>query len=246
MLQIEHLTVSIEGKVILRDSIKKGEIACLMGPNGIGKSTICKVLMGDPHYKVEAGSIFYKGEDLVSLDVVERSHKGIYLVSQNPISIEGVTNAEMLRAALESKTGEKSNFFEFNKKAKAICEKLDIPLEFIHRGVNEGMSGGEKKKNELLHLYLLEPDLILLDELDSGLDIDSLKTLSESLSQYKTKEKSILIITHHISILEYLHPDTVHILKNGRIINSGDYNLAKKIEADGFSAYEVCEEETYE
>ncbi len=249
MLQVDHLTVSIEGKVILKDftlHIKKGEIACLMGPNGIGKSTICKVLMGDPNYKIESGSITYKGEDLLSLDVVERSKRGIYLVSQNPISIEGVTNAEMLRAALESRTGEKSNFFEFNKKAKAICEKLDIPVEFIHRGINEGMSGGEKKKNELLHLYILEPDFILLDELDSGLDIDSLKTLAESLNEYMTEDKTMLIITHHISILEYLHPDTVHILKNGHIVKSGDYDLAKQIEADGFSTYEVCEEGYHE
>ncbi|MCH5167162.1 MAG: Fe-S cluster assembly ATPase SufC [Erysipelotrichales bacterium] len=244
MLEIKDLTVSINGKTILENfslNINKNEIVTLMGPNGIGKSTICKVIMGDTNYKVENGSITYNGEDLLSMDVVTRSQKGIYLVSQNPIEIEGVTNADMLRTALECKTGEHTNFFEFNKKVTEICKKLNIPASFIHRGVNEGMSGGEKKKNELLHLYILEPKLIILDELDSGLDVDSLKELTMSFKDYMNEEISILVITHHISILEYLKPDHVHILKNGRIIKSGNYELAKEIEKNGFSAYEVGE-----
>lgn len=244
MLEIKDLTVSINGKIILDNfslNIKKGEIVTLMGPNGIGKSTICKVIMGDPNYKVESGSITYNGEDLLSMDVVKRSQKGIYLVSQNPIEIEGVTNADMLRTALECKTGEHTNFFEFNKRVTEICKRLNIPASFIHRGVNEGMSGGEKKKNELLHLYILEPKFIILDELDSGLDVDSLKELTESLNEYMNDDISILVITHHTSILEYLHPHHVHILKNGKIIKSGDYSLAEEIEKHGFSAYEVGE-----
>ena len=244
MLKIENLTVSVNNKKILKDfslDIEDGKIVGLMGPNGTGKSTICKVIMGDPNYIVESGSIKYNGEDLLSLPVNERSKRGIYLVSQNPIEIEGVTNAEMLRSALECRTGEKINFFEFNKKVTAICNELNIPASFIHRGVNEGMSGGEKKKNELLHLYILSPKLILLDELDSGLDVDALKDLASSLKSYMKEDISILIITHHISILEYLKPDYVHVLSNGSIIKSGDYSLAKEIEESGFRLFDVSE-----
>jgi Fe-S cluster assembly ATP-binding protein len=244
MLKIENLTVSVNNKQILKDfslDIEDGKIVGLMGPNGTGKSTICKVIMGDPNYIVESGSIKYNDEDLLSLPVNERSKRGIYLVSQNPIEIEGVTNAEMLRSALECRTGEKINFFEFNKKVTAICNELNIPASFIHRGVNEGMSGGEKKKNELLHLYILSPKLILLDELDSGLDVDALKDLASSLKSYMKEDISILIITHHISILEYLKPDYVHVLSNGSIIKSGDYSLAKEIEESGFRLFDVSE-----
>lgn len=244
MLKINNLTVSIGEKIILKDfslEIEDGRIVTLMGPNGIGKSTICKVIMGDPNYIVEKGTIEYNGEDLLKMDVVTRARKGIYLVNQNPIEIEGVSNADMLRTALESRTGEHVNFFEFNKKVTEICKKLNIPSSFIHRGVNEGMSGGEKKKNELLHLYILKPNLILLDELDSGLDVDSLKELSISLKEYMGNDISMLIITHHISILEYLTPDEVHVLKDGHIVKSGDYSLAKEIEESGFRNYEVGE-----
>lgn len=244
MLKIENLTVSVDDKKILDNfslTVEDGKIVTLMGPNGIGKSTICKVIMGDSNYKVDSGSITYNGEDLLKMDVVTRSRKGIYLVNQNPIEIPGVSNAEMLRCALECRTKEHSNFFEFNKKITEICKKLDIPASFIHRGVNEGMSGGEKKKNELLQLYVLEPKFIILDELDSGLDVDSLKILAESLQEYMNPDISILIITHHISILEYLIPDQVHVLKQGSIVASGNYDLAKQIEKSGFSAYEVGE-----
>lgn len=242
MLEIKNLTVTINNKEILKDfslNIKSGQIVALMGPNGIGKSTICKVIMGDPNYKVESGSITFNGENLLDMDVVTRARKGIFLVNQNPIEIEGVTNADMLRAALEERTGEISNFFEFNKKVTEICKKINMNPAFIHRGINEGMSGGERKKNELLHLYLLNPKLILLDELDSGLDVDSLKELALSLKDYMNEEISILIITHHISILEYLKPDEVNILKDGHIVKTGSYELAKEIEESGFRLNEV-------
>lgn len=242
MLEIKNLTVTINNKEILKDfslNIKSGQIVALMGPNGIGKSTICKVIMGDPNYKVESGSIIFNGENLLDMDVVTRARKGIFLVNQNPIEIEGVTNADMLRAALEERTGEISNFFEFNKKVTEICKKINMNPAFIHRGINEGMSGGERKKNELLHLYLLNPKLILLDELDSGLDVDSLKELALSLKDYMNEEISILIITHHISILEYLKPDEVNILKDGHIVKTGSYELAKEIEESGFRLNEV-------
>lgn len=249
MLKIKDLTVSINDKVILDNfsmDISDGEIVALMGPNGIGKSTICKVIMGDPNYKIESGSIEYNGCNLLSLNTVERSREGIYLVSQNPIEIEGVTNADMLRTAIECRTKEHSNFFEFNKKVTEICKRLDIPASFIHRGVNVGMSGGEKKKNELLHLYMLNPTFIILDELDSGLDVDSLKELAISLNEYMKDDISMLIITHHTSILEYIRPNHVHILKSGHIVASGDYSLAEEIEKNGFSAYEVGEIESHE
>lgn len=242
MLSIKNLTVSIDEKIVLKDlslDINDGEIVALMGPNGIGKSTICKVIMGDPHYKIESGSITYNDEDLLSLDVVERSKRGIYLVNQNPIEIEGVSNAEMLRSALECRTGERVNFFEFNKRVTEICKRLNIPASFIHRGINDGMSGGERKKNEILHLYILEPKFIMLDELDSGLDVDSLRDLATSLRDYLGEDISILIITHHISILEYLKPDKVHVLKGGKVVESGSYNLAISIEENGFRSYEV-------
>lgn len=244
MLKITNLTVCIDEKEILKDfnlEIEDGKVVTLMGPNGIGKSTICKVIMGDPNYKVTSGSIEYNGKELLNLSVTDRALLGIYLVNQNPIAVEGVSNADMLRVALECRTGEHVNFFEFNKKVTEICKKLNIPASFIHRNINEGMSGGERKKNELLGLYVLEPKLILLDELDSGLDVDSLKDLAMSLKDYLCEDVSILIITHHISILEYLKPDEVHVLKNGKIIKSGSYDLAKKIEMNGFRLDEVSE-----
>lgn len=244
MLSIKNLTVKVNDKTILHDfnlDINDGEIVTLMGPNGVGKSTICKVIMGDPTYEVINGSIFYNNIDLLSLSTDERSRQGIFLLAQNPIELEGITNAEVLRSALECKTGEHVNIFDFNKKITHICEKLNIPVEFIHRGVNEGMSGGEKKKNEILHLYVLEPKLILLDELDSGLDVDSLKSLSASLMDYKDETVSILIITHHTNILEYIKPDKVSILSGGSIVKEGDASLAREIETSGFSAYEVSE-----
>lgn len=244
MLSIKNLTVKVNDKTILHDfnlDINDGEIVTLMGPNGVGKSTICKVIMGDPTYEVISGSIFYNNIDLLSLSTDERSRQGIFFLAQNPIELEGITNAEVLRSALECKTGEHVNIFDFNKKITHICEKLNIPVEFIHRGVNEGMSGGEKKKNEILHLYVLEPKLILLDELDSGLDVDSLKSLSASLMDYKDETVSILIITHHTNILEYIKPDKVSILSGGSIVKEGDASLAREIETSGFSAYEVSE-----
>ncbi len=238
MLKIKKLNVSIGDKEILKDfnlDIDDGTIVALMGPNGIGKSTICKVIMGDTNYTINSGSITYNNEDLLSMDTVQRSRKGIYLLNQNPIEIEGVSNAEMLRSALEEKTGEHISFFQFNKEITKICEKLEIPTSFIHRGINEGMSGGEKKKNELLHLYMLKPNLVLLDELDSGLDVDSLKVIASNLKEYMNPNVSMLIITHHTSILEYLKPDKVCVMKNGTIVKEGDASLADYIENNGYS-----------
>lgn len=239
MLEIKNLTVKADEKIILKDfslSIKNNEIHTLMGLNGSGKSTICKVIMGDSNYVVESGSIFYKDIDLLKLDTTERARLGIYQVSQNPIEIEGVKNSEMLKVALEAKTGKHYNIFEFSKIMNSVCEKLNIPKEFIHRGINENMSGGERKKNELMHLYVLEPDFIILDEVDSGVDVDNLNSISDALKEYFDNHScSFLIITHHTNILKKLKPNYVHILNEGKIVESGDYKLAENIENNGFS-----------
>ena len=212
------------------------EVHAIMGPNGIGKSTICKTIMGDPNYIVTSGSIFYNDTDLLKLNVSERARLGIYLLNQSPIEIPGVSNAEMLRLRLNENNPNPISIFDFNKKMTSICEKLDIPKSFIHRGINEGMSGGERKKNELLHLWMLEPSLIILDELDSGLDIDSLKTVTNSLNEYlETHPKaSILLVTHHEPLLTMLNASHIHIMKDGHIIKSGDLFLAKEIENQGY------------
>lgn len=239
MLSIKNLTVSVKDKIILKDfnlEINDNEIHSLMGLNGSGKSTICKVLMGDPTYTVDEGSIFYKDVDLLKLDTTERARNGIFLVNQNPIEIEGVKNSEMLRLALEAKTGKSVNIFEFSKLMNKVCEKINVDKSFIHRGINENMSGGERKKNELMHLWVLEPDLILLDEIDSGVDVDNLNTICNSLKEYfDTHSCSFLIITHHTNILKKLTPNYVHIIENGKIIKTGDYSLAENIENNGFN-----------
>ena len=239
MLSIKNLTVSVENKTILKNfnlEINANEIHTLMGVNGSGKSTICKVLMGDPQYKVDEGSIFYKDVDLLKMDTTERARNGIFLVNQNPIEIEGVKNSEMLRMALEAKTGKNVDIFSFSKLMNNICEKIKVDKSFIHRGINENMSGGERKKNELMHLWVLEPDLILLDEIDSGVDVDNLRVISESLKEYfDTHSCSFIIVTHHTNILKQLVPNYVHILSNGKIIETGDYTLAESIENNGFN-----------
>jgi len=239
MLSIKNLTVKVENKIILENfnlDINNKEIHTIMGVNGAGKSTICKVILGDPNYEVTKGTILYDETNLLNLNTTERARLGIYLVNQSPIEIEGVSNSEMLRTALGEKTGTHVDIFEFNKKVESSCKILDLDKSFIHRGINEGMSGGERKKNELLHLFILEPSLIILDELDSGLDVDNLKVVCDALNTYlKTHDASVLIITHHTTILKHLKTDYVHFLSNGNIVLSGTSSLAKKIEKEGFS-----------
>ena len=241
MLTIKNLYVQVLDQEIIKDfnlNMKDGEIHALMGPNGVGKSTICKAIMKSPEYQITNGIITFNEKVINNLNTDEISKLGIYYISQNPTTIEGVTNAEMLRMALNARREEKLNIFEFNKKCNEICEKINLPKNFLHRAINDGMSGGERKKNELLHLWMLEPKLILLDELDSGLDIDALKIVSSSIMEYyKEKKPSILIITHHNQILEEIKPDWVHILKNGHIIKSGEKSLALEIEKSGFKEY---------
>lgn len=239
MLEIKNLTVKLDQQVILKDlnlSIKEGEIHAIMGPNGVGKSTLCKVLLNDESYEKE-GLILYNKEEITHLKTFEIAKKGMFLLSQNPIELEGITNAEMLRTTLNAR-GIKLNIFEFSKKAQEVCKTLDLPENFLHREINLGMSGGEKKKNELIHLWMLEPSFLILDEIDSGLDVDALKTVAESILKYYKKYKpSILIITHHKTILDYIKPDFVHILKENTIKKSGDYSLASYVEENGFNLF---------
>ncbi len=242
MLQIENLTVSVLNKKILSDltlTIKNGEIHAIMGPNGVGKSTICRVILKDPSYEIEKGRIIYNDKDIKNLSTTQIASQGLFLLNQFPPAIEGVTNAEMLRIALSEKKGEHIPIFDFNKKLEKICDELLLKTYIIHEIINLGASGGERKKIELLHMWILEPNFIILDELDSGLDVDALKIVINSLKKYYLEYKpAILIITHHQNVLQNFDIDYVHVLKNGKIIESGDKNLAQKIEKIGFSQFD--------
>ncbi len=241
MLTIKDLTVFADNKEILKNfnlNINDGEIHALMGTNGAGKSTICRALLKDPNYLITKGEITYKDQSLRNLSTTEISRLGIMMISQSPIAIEGVTNAEMLRLALSEKTGEHIDIFKFSKQAKEICEKLSIPQSFLHREINSGMSGGERKKNELLHIWMLQPSFLILDEVDSGLDVDALKIVANSLKEYhELTNCSILLITHNPKLLEILTPDYVHILKDKKIIKTGNATLANDIEKYGFKDF---------
>jgi len=247
MLNINKLNVKVLDKEVIKDfnlDIKDGEIHALMGPNGIGKSSICKTILGDSNYVVESGSITFNGKDLLSMDTTSRAQAGIFLLNQNPIAIEGVTNAEMLRSALNVKLDGKLNLFQFNKEMLDICKKLDIPSSFIHRNINDGMSGGERKKNELLHMWMLKPSFIILDEIDSGLDVDALKLVSQSINEYYELYKpSILIITHRIELLQAIKPEYVHMMKDHTIVKSGDMTLAEEINKSGYNKANVVKED---
>ena len=244
MLQIKNVSVTADDKEILKDfnlEIKDGETHALMGQNGVGKSTICRAILKDPNYQITSGTIIYKDQDLKDLSTTDIARLGIMMISQAPIAIEGVTNAEMLRLALSEKAKEHIDIFKFSKEAKEICEKLSIPESFLHREINNGMSGGERKKNELLHIWMLKPSFLILDEVDSGLDVDALKLVAESIKEYQEKTNcSILLITHNPKLLETLKPDYVHILKGKKIIKTGDYTLAEEIGRTGFK--EIPEE----
>ena len=249
MLKIENLTVKASDKTILENlnlTVLNNEIHVVMGLNGTGKSTLCKAIMNDENYEITNGKIIFEDKEIQELPTSEIAKQGIFYLMQNPTPIEGVTNAEMLRAVLLDR-GENDSIFAFNKKMTEAVKKVGLDPSFMHRDINVSMSGGEKKKNELLQLYILKPKLILLDELDSGLDIDSLKMLSEGLMEYKKEnECSILLITHHTNILKYINPDKVHILDNKKIIKEGDKSLAELIENDGFRAFNISDEEAYE
>ena len=244
MLEIKNLSVKVENKLVLDDfnlNIEDGKVHVIMGPNGVGKSTLTKVIMADSNYKVVHGDILYNGESILKLSTDERARLGIFLAHQNPLEIPGVTNSDFLRTALSSKSNENVNLYSFIKKLDEAKDELNMPDEMVHRSVNKGFSGGEKKKNEILQMKMLEPNLIMFDELDSGVDVDALKVLADNINEYKEshKDASYLIITHYTHLLKYVKPDYVHILKDGKIVKTGDFRLSKKIEDNGFNFDEI-------
>ena len=242
MLKINDLKVTANDKIILNNFnliINDGEIHAIMGQNGVGKSTLSRVIMGDANYKVINGEIIFNGDNLNVLSTDERAKKGIFLAMQYPMEIEGVSNQDFLRTAIGSINNKRIGLYDFILKCEKGAEELSMNKDLIHRSLNVGFSGGEKKKNEVLQIKLLTPKFIILDELDSGLDVDSLRIVGENIKKYKDEypNTSIMIITHHPKILEYLNPDFVHIMSNGKIVKTGDYSLAFDIEKNGYNNY---------
>ena len=238
ILKIENLTVEVDNKIILKNfniEIKSGEIHAIMGPNGTGKSTLSKVIMGDENYKIINGTIKYDDVILNNLTTDERARLGIFLGMQLPLEIEGVTNSDFLRTAVHAKEGNDFKLFDFIKELESNVDRLKMDKEMIHRSINMGFSGGERKKNEILQMYMLKPSFVILDEIDSGLDVDSLKVVATNVMDYYKEYKPLMIvITHYQRLLDYIKPDYVHILKNGSIIKSGDSSLVKEIEESGY------------
>ena len=242
MLSIKNIDVSVDKKEVLKNfslEINDGSIHVIMGPNGVGKSTLSRVIMGDNHYKVTNGEILFNGEDIKNMSTDVRSRMGIFMVMQYPMEIDGVSNQDFLRTAMSSHQGKKVGLYDFILQCEKAIEELNMDKGLIHRSLNVGFSGGEKKKNEVLQMKLLKPSFIILDELDSGLDVDSVKIVAKNILDYKKENPnaSILIITHLPKLLEYLKPDYVHVLINGNILETGGYELAKKIEKNGYNEY---------
>jgi len=241
MLKIECLSVEIDNKEILKGinlEVNKGEIHAIMGPNGSGKSTLTQTIAGREEYKIRSGSILYKGMDLSKMAPEIRAREGIFAAFQYPIEIPGVNNTYFLRTALNAirkhKGLEDVEAFDFLKLVKKEMKEIGMSEDMLRRSVNEGFSGGEKKRNEILQLSILQPDLAILDETDSGLDIDALKIVSEGVNRFHGPEKSIILITHYQRLLDYIKPDFVHVLSNGRIIKSGGSELALELEEKGY------------
>lgn len=239
VLEIKDLHVSIEEKEILNGvnlTMKTGEIHAIMGPNGTGKSTLSAAIMGNPNYEVTSGEILLDGENILEMEVDERARAGLFLAMQYPSEIPGVTNAEFMRAAINSRRAEddKISIMDFIKKLDEKMALLDMPEEMAERYLNEGFSGGEKKRNEILQLLMIEPTFAILDEIDSGLDIDALKVVSKGVNAMRGENFGSLIITHYQRLLNYITPDIVHIMMDGRIVKTGDAELAKRLEAEGY------------
>ena len=240
MLEIEDLSTSIDGKDILKNfylNINAGEVHALMGPNGTGKSTLSKVILNNKKYQKLSGKIMFDDVDITNMSTDEIARKGIFLCNQLPCEIDGVTTADFLRTALNEK--EEVSLYQYIKKIDSAVKDLKMDENMIHRSMNKGFSGGEKKKNEILQLKVLEPKFIILDELDSGLDVDSLKIVCENINSYLKEHEntSVLIITHYPKILQYIKPDYVHVMVNGNIKKTGDASLALEIEEKGYDAY---------
>ena len=243
-LNINNLNVSIEGKKILNDfniSINEGEVHAIMGPNGSGKSTLSNVLAGKEDYEVINGEVKFQGLDLLDLNIEERSQKGLFLAFQYPVEIPGVNITPFLHAAINSKlkNNKKTEIdsLSFAKLLRKNAEELGISSEMLKRSINTGFSGGEKKRYEILQMSILNPELTIFDETDSGLDVDALKIVTEGINKFKNPKNSFLIITHYQKLLDYIHPDYVHVMRNGKIVKSGDISLATEIESSGYQNF---------
>ncbi len=241
MLDIEDLVVTIgETRILdgLSLAVSPGEVHAIMGPNGSGKSTLAQVVAGHEDYVVESGSVSFQGGDLLDLEPEERARQGIFLGFQYPVEIPGVNNAYLLKAAVNAKRKHQGqdeiDAFEFLKLAREKMAMLDMDPSFLNRGVNEGFSGGEKKRNEILQMAMLEPSLAILDETDSGLDIDALKAVANGVNALRAPDRAIVLVTHYQRLLDYIEPDFVHVLSEGRIARSGDKSLATELEARGY------------
>ena len=241
MLEIENLQARIGDTPILRGlslAVPAGEVHAIMGPNGSGKSTLAQVVAGHEDYEVTAGTVSFDGEDLLELAPEERARRGIFLGFQYPVEIPGVNNAYLLKAAMNARRQhdglDEIDAFEFLKLAKAKMAELGMDPKFLNRGVNEGFSGGEKKRNEILQMSMLEPRLAILDETDSGLDIDALKAVAQGVNALRAPDRSIVLVTHYQRLLDYVQPDHVHVLSEGRIVRSGDKTLALELEEKGY------------
>ena len=242
MINIKNLHVNVEGKEILKGinlEVHPGELHVIMGRNGTGKSTLANVIAGKEKYEVKKGSITFKGNDLLSLSPEERACEGLFLSFQYPVAIPGVNNMYFLKAAVnairKTRSEEEIDAVDFLSMIKDKLKQVALDESFIHRPVNDGFSGGEKKRNEILQMITLEPSLAILDETDSGLDIDALKIVAKGINDYRSGKRSIILITHYQRILNYLEPDFVHVLMNGQLVKTGDQKLAKELEEKGYS-----------
>lgn len=239
VLKIEDLHVSVDGKEIVRGldlTVKGGEIHAIMGPNGTGKSTLAAALMGHPRYEVTGGRVTLDGEDILAMSVDERARAGLFLAMQYPAEVPGVSNANFLRTALNARLGEGNEIpvIKFHRMLQEKMKQLGIDPSFAERYLNEGFSGGEKKRNEILQLAMLNPRIAILDEIDSGLDIDALRIVADAVNAVRSPERGFLIITHYQRLLEYIVPDHVHVMMQGRIVKSGDRELARELERKGY------------
>jgi Fe-S cluster assembly ATP-binding protein len=241
MLTIENLHVRVADREILKGlslTVSAGEVHAIMGPNGSGKSTLAQVLAGREDYLVTAGTVRFRGEDLLQMAPEERARAGVFLAFQYPIEIPGVNNAYLLKAALnaqrQARDEQSIDAFEFMKLIKNKMELMQIPKDFLNRSVNQGFSGGEKKRNEILQMLLLEPQLAVLDETDSGLDVDALKIVAAGVNSLRSPQRSMLLVTHYERLLDLIVPDHVHVLAGGRIVKSGDRHLAQELDERGY------------
>lgn len=237
VLEIKGLCARVEEKEILKGvnlTIRTGEVHAIMGPNGTGKSTLSSCIMGAPRYQITGGEILLNGENILPLAVDERARKGLFLAYQYPAEVPGVTNSDFIRAAMKATTGKNPSLFHFVKDYDKACEELKMPEDLAHRYLNEGFSGGEKKRNEILQMKMLKPKFAILDEIDSGLDVDALRIVGENVYSMVNESFGCLLITHYERLLDYIKPDFVHIMINGKIVMTGGKELISKIDAQGY------------